>query len=73
MTASEVQKSPPDIIRMLGAEWKGLPEAQKRPYNDKYEKLKAEHDRVMEKWTEKMMREGKMSGEDFCLEITTVF
>jgi len=62
MTASELQKSPPDIIRMLGAEWKGLPEAQKQPYNDKYEKLKAEHDRVMEKWTEKMVREGKMSG-----------
>ena len=40
MTASELQKSPPDIIRMLGAEWKRLPEAQKQPYNDKYEKLK---------------------------------
>ena len=65
MTASELQKSPPDIIRMLGAEWKGLSEAQKQPYNDKYEKLKAEHDRVMEKWTEKMVREGKMSGGDY--------
>ena len=27
--------------------------------------VQAEHDRVMEKWTEKMVREGKMSGGDF--------
>jgi len=62
MTASESQKSPPDLIKMFAAEWKGLSEAQKQPYLDKYEKLKAEHDRVMEKWTEKMSREGKMAG-----------
>jgi len=62
MTASERQKSPTEQISMLAAEWKGLSEAQKLPYLDKYEKLKAEHDRVMEKWTEKMSREGKMTG-----------
>jgi len=62
MTASERQKSPTEVVRMLGAEWKGMSEAQKQPYLEKYEKLKAEHDRVMEKWTEKMTREGKMAG-----------
>ena len=40
MTASESQKSPPDLIKMFAAEWKCLSEAQKQPYLDKYEKLK---------------------------------
>ena len=40
MTASERQKSPTEVVRMLGAEWKGMSEAQKQPYLDKYEKLK---------------------------------
>jgi len=62
LTASEGQKSPTDLVTMFGAEWKGMSEAQKQPYLDKYEKLKAEHDRVMEKWTEKMSKEGKMAG-----------
>lgn len=62
MTASERQKSPSDLVKMFAAEWKGMSDAQKQPYLDKYEKLKAEHDRVMEKWTAKMSREGKMAG-----------
>ena len=101
MTASERQKTPTDVIKMFGEEWKGMSEAQKQPYLDKYEKLKvrwstskilgssrtffylghkhccmivswrkyssilnvqAQHDRAMEKWTEKMSREGKMAG-----------
>ena len=40
MTASERQKSPTEVVRMLGAEWKGMSEAQKQPYLEKYEKLK---------------------------------
>jgi len=62
MTASERQKSPSDLVKMFAAEWKGMSDAQKQPYLDKYEKLKAEHDRVMETWTAKMSREGKMAG-----------
>jgi len=62
LTASERQKTPTDVIKMFGEEWKGMSEAQKQPYLDKYENLKAQHDRAMEKWTEKMSREGKMAG-----------
>ena len=40
MTASERQKTPTDVIKMFGEEWKGMSEAQKQPYLDKYENLK---------------------------------
>ena len=62
MTASERQKAPADVVRMLGAEWKAMSDAQKQPFLDKYEKIKSEHDRAMERWTQKMSKEGKMSG-----------
>merc|ERR1712107_707774 len=41
MTASERQKAPADVVRMLGAEWKAMSDAQKQPFLDKYERLKA--------------------------------
>jgi len=62
MTASERQKAPADVVRMLGAEWKAMSDAQKQPFLDKYGKIKNEHDRAMERWTQKMSKEGKMSG-----------
>jgi len=38
---------PKEIVTELGARWKKLSDAEKKPYNDKVEKAKAQYDKDM--------------------------